>query len=60
MKSVKITATLIYDDELIHGDDPEAKEWFMEELARVGSPRLFLGGDFGDMVGELQNITFES
>jgi hypothetical protein len=59
VKAVRIEATLHYDDELIHGDDALAKDWFMKELHRIGSASLMLAGDFGDRVGELSNITLK-
>jgi len=58
VRTVEIKALLTYDAEIMHGDDPEGREWFYEVLH---GDDLQLGdfGDLGDMIGPLKIIESE-
>lgn len=52
MKKIKLLIELEYDDDVMHGDDPESIEWFNEEL---GSDHLWLwSNDIGDEIGSIK------
>lgn len=57
MKQLKITGTLTYNDEQMHGESKEAKQWF---LSMLWANNLFLQerGEISDDVGyfEIEDI----
>jgi hypothetical protein len=55
MKTIRIVATLTYDDALTHGDDPEAVKWF--HLDVLGGDLALYSHVLGDSVGDLEIIS---
>jgi len=53
MAKIRITAILEYDDELMHADDDEAKDWFFNDILGAPKLRLIEVDIMGDEVGEL-------
>jgi len=55
MKTIRLTIDLTYEDDVTHGDDLDAIEWFKSIL--LGDD-LQLGdfGDLGDMIGDVKVI----
>ena len=55
MRTIEVRALLTYDADVMHGDDPEALDWFREMLF---GDDLQLGdfGDLGDMIGSVKII----
>ena len=52
MKTIKLLVELEYDDDVMHGDDPEGIAWFNDELI---SDHLWLwSNDIGDEVGSIK------
>jgi hypothetical protein len=47
---VKLCGVLEYDEEWLHGDDPESYEWFMRDVL-FGSNLSILDSDVGDTIG---------
>ena len=52
MKKIKLLIELEYDDDIVHGDDPEAIEWFNNEL--VSDHLLLWSNDIGDEIGSIK------
>ena len=54
-KTIRLTIDLTYDPEIMHGDDPEAIEWFQGILS---GDNLQLGEffDVGDMIGTVKVV----
>lgn len=54
---IKLLVELDYDDEVMHGDDPEAIAWFNNEIISPTSNNLslFCNG-IGDEVGKIRVI----
>ena len=54
-KTIRLTIDLTYEPETMHGDDPEAIEWFQELLS---GDNLQLGEffDLGDMIGAVKVV----
>lgn len=63
MKKLKLVAVLEYDDDAMHGDDPEEIEWFRKAIL-LGetdeSESLLLHSDeIGDTIGEVRVLSIE-
>jgi len=57
MKTVKLEIELTYDDELMHGDDPEAIEWFNRIVFGPGADlTLYENSEIGDDVGTVKAL----
>jgi hypothetical protein len=59
VKTLLITATLEYDDVIMHDNDPESKEWFMGMLkGDAGEGDLILhSNEIGDSIGVVKVIS---
>jgi hypothetical protein len=55
MKTIRLTVDLTYDEQVMHGNEPEEIEWFKSILL---GDYLKLGefGDLGDMIGSLKVV----
>jgi hypothetical protein len=55
MRTIRLTVDLTYDEQVMHGDEPEEIEWFTRML--LGDD-LELGdfGDLGDMIGSVKVV----
>jgi hypothetical protein len=55
MRTIRLTIDLTYDERAMHGNEPEAIEWFKSIL--LGDD-LKLGdfGDLGDMIGSVKVV----
>jgi len=55
MKTIRLTIDLTYDEQVMHGNEPEEIEWFTRML--LGDD-LELGdfGDLGDMIGSVKVV----
>jgi hypothetical protein len=54
MKTIKIVGELTYDDQLMHGDDPEDIKWFYDLVVMGDSLEVMDFGDLGDNVGKFK------
>ena len=57
MKTIKMEVELIYDDEIMHGDDKYATSWF-EHYLKSEKNTLF-NAEIGDEIGEIKITKFE-
>jgi hypothetical protein len=59
MKKILMTVELEYDDEMMHGDDPEEVQWFHEQvLPDVDDYGLYLhSNELGDEVGRIRVLS---
>jgi len=55
MKTIRLTIDLTYDEQVMHGNEPEEIEWFKSILL---GDYLELGefGDLGDMIGSVKVV----
>jgi hypothetical protein len=55
MKTIRLTVDLTYDEQVMHGSEPEEIEWFKSILL---GDYLELGefGDLGDMIGSVKVV----
>ena len=55
MRTIRLTVDFTYDEQVMHGNEPEAIEWFTSIL--LGDD-LHLGdfGDVGDMIGSVKVV----
>jgi hypothetical protein len=55
MKTIRLTVDLTYDEQVMHGNEPEEIEWFKSILL---GDYLELGefGDLGDMIGSVKVV----
>ena len=52
MKTIHLLISLTYDDEIMHDDDEEGRQWFINDVLEGG---LFLhSNELGDVVGEVK------
>ena len=56
MKKIELIIELEYDEELMHGKDKDAKEWFFDDILKGDG--LYLGerGELGDEIGTIKVI----
>lgn len=55
MTKLTLTVELDYDKDLMHGDDPEAIEWFYNDILLDPKSLLFLHSEeIGDIIGTLK------
>ena len=59
MKILRIVAELTYDNDLMHGDDPEAVAWFRESVLMGTGLILHDNDEIGDHVGELKVLSVD-
>jgi hypothetical protein len=57
MKTIKMLVEFTYDPGLMHGDDPEATEWFNKEILREDDLQLW-SNDIGDDIGSIKVLEF--
>ena len=56
MRAERLVIELEYDDEIMHGDEPDAIEWFW--LNVMGDGKLYLhSNEIGDEVGRVKVIS---
>ena len=56
MRTERLVIELEYDDEIMHGDELEAIEWFWRDV--MGGGELYLHSNFiGDEVGRVKVIS---
>jgi len=55
MKTIRLTIDLKYDDEIMHGDDVEAIEWFYDDIL-MGNLILH-SSEMGDEIGRVTVIS---
>lgn len=53
MKTITITATLTYDDNIMHGTDEESRTWFFEQIL-LGEELFVHSNEIGDTVGTMR------
>ena len=51
MKRISLHVELEYDDEQMHGDDPETHAWFYRDV--LGGPLQLVSEEIGDVVGDI-------
>ena len=54
MANIRLVIELIYDDQIMYGTDPEAKEWFFDVV--LGSQLFLHSNVLGDCVGSVRVI----
>jgi hypothetical protein len=62
MKTIRLTVDLTYNNEIMHGDDEESKDWFVNEVLKSTNPheQLILHSNcIGDEVGEIKVVDIE-
>jgi hypothetical protein len=61
MAEIRVSGTLSYDDELMHGGDTdsEAYQWFIGKVLLGGSLSIHDNGETGDRVGLLKDVQLE-
>lgn len=63
MKRLKLVAVLEYDDDAMHGSDPDAIEWFRDAVLLGGmdesSSLLLHSNELGDTIGEVRVLSIE-
>ena len=62
MKTIKMTIELTYNDEVMHGDDPESIDWFYTGILmrKHGEDLLMLhSNEIGDTIGEVKVLEIE-
>ena len=52
MRKIKMIIELTYDAEMMHGNDPEAIEWFEKEI--LGGELILHSNELGDEVGKVR------
>jgi len=58
MTKIVMTIELDYDAELMHGDDPESKNWFFGQILNKDLGKLVLhSDDIGDTVGTVRVVS---
>jgi hypothetical protein len=58
MKTIRLTIDFTYDDESMHGDEPESIEWF-ENILLGDNLHLSDFGDIGDVLGSVKVVKGE-
>lgn len=55
MTKIKLEITLEYDEDIMHGNDESAKDWFYSSVLQIGD--LYLHSkEIGDLVGEIKEV----
>lgn len=56
MKTIKLLVELTYDEDLMHGEDPESIRWFRDEILMCESREdlLLHSNEIGDTVGSIR------
>jgi len=59
MKKIRMVVEIEYDDEVMHGTDEEAIDWFNNDIL-LGKKGLLLlhSNEIGDQVGKVEGIEF--
>lgn len=57
MKKILVTAVLTYDDETMHGNDPDAERWFFRLLLDPEDRLLLHSNELGDEIGDVRVIS---
>lgn len=57
-ETIKLEIELEYDNELLHGNDPAAVSWFMNDVLK-GSGLILHDNDIGDAIGKVRVIRVE-
>jgi hypothetical protein len=53
VRTIRLEAELTYDDQAMHGDDPEAQAWFLEEIL-LGASLTLHSYEIGDEIGAVR------
>jgi len=56
MRTLRLVIELDYDNELWHGDEEVAREWFRDEI--LGGPLMLHSNEAGDEVGEVRVVSY--
>lgn len=56
MKKLQLVIELEYDDKLMHGDDEEAKDWFIKDVLYNDGTLILHSNEIGDQVGFVKVI----
>jgi hypothetical protein len=56
MKKLLLTCVLEYDDELMHGDDEESRDWFFSDILDTKGGLLLHSNELGDTVGRIIDV----
>ena len=54
MKRISFSAELLYDDDVMHGDDESQRNWFIEKILMNGDLILHENKEIGDTVGRIK------
>ena len=56
MKTIKLLVELTYDEDLMHGEDPESIRWFRDEIlmCEIREGLLLHSNEIGDTVGSIR------
>ena len=49
MKTIKLLVELTYNNDIMHGDDPDSIVWFNDEI--LGNDLILWSNELGDEVG---------
>lgn len=57
MKKLKLEIELLYNDEIVHGNNPDAIDWFYSEILKGEDEALILhSNEIGDEIGIVKVI----
>lgn len=56
MTTITLKITLEYDEDIMHGDDADAREWFMSSVLQPGDLVLH-SNEIGDEVGTIKSVS---
>ena len=55
MRTERLLIELEYDDEIMHGDEPDAVEWFWLDV--MGGKLILHSNELGDEIGQVKVIS---
>lgn len=58
MTKLRLTIELDYDAEMMHGDDPDAIEWFFRDIL-IEKPLTLHSNEIGDMIGTVKVLEIQ-
>ena len=56
MKTLKLEIQLTYDDAWMHGDEPEEREWFLNDVLMDPEGLTLFSNEIGDVVGDVKVV----
>jgi len=61
MAKIRMVIELEYDDEIMHGDSEEDKEWFFDEILmnNLDGPLVLFSNELGDEVGIVKVLSID-